>query len=486
MVKWNTFAAVCDEIPGSPEVGVGFREAAVDSRAVQEGDLFVPLKGERTDGHLFIEQALENGAAGVIVQADFYNSHFELQKYFRKAAGKAVGIVPDTLKALQQMARKAMLEHGRELVRIGVTGSNGKTTTKELIGAVLSTDGAVFINKGNLNSEIGLCQEALRLKGTERYAVFEMGMNRKGEMDILADIVRPDYAVITNIGTAHIGLIGSVEGIAAEKKKIFSRFTGSESGFIHEDEPFFHFLADGIRGRVFPYGKRSLGNRIIEQDRGLSGSEILFPEGTIRFPLIGSFNRKNMYAAYVLGRQLGISFSGIRTALESVEPLFGRGQIIEGEVTVILDCYNANYDSMREALTLFGGIPWEGRKTAVLGDMAELGDFTDEMHTDLGRFAASIGADRICFFGPRMAAAYEAAMQVPAQDRKDSAGEEKYVFTEDIDILIREMKSSVSPGDLLLLKGSRSIELERVLQHLPTGENAGGNNAGPHKEKTLC
>lgn len=467
MIKWETVAGECSRILGGPEPERTFREAAVDSRKVREGDLFIPLKGEQTDGHLYIRQALEKGAAGVIVAEDFYNSHPALGEYLMNHSGRTAGIVPDTLGALQGMARRAMGEYRKKVTTVGVTGSNGKTTTKELIGTVLSRKGRVFISRGNLNSEIGLCQEALRLSGEEDFAVFEMGMNRKGEMDILADIVRPEYAVITNIGSAHIGLIGSVEGIAAEKKTIFSRFSGRETGFIHEDEPFFDYLSEGVAGNVLPYGKKSAGSRIIEQDRGLNGSEILFPEGTIRFPLIGRFNRKNMYAAYILGKTLGVPFSGIRDALESAEPLFGRGQIIEGEVTVILDCYNANYDSMREALSLFDGLRWDGKKTAVLGDMAELGSFSSELHAELGRFAAGLHLDRICFFGPRMRLAYEAALETGA------AGP-RFSHTEDIDALGRETGAGVFPGDLLLLKGSRSIELERLLRQLSK------------KEKTLC
>lgn len=467
MVSRDTFAAECTTIINNPAGVPSFREAAVDSRAVREGDLFIPLAGERTDGHFFIREAFEQGAAGVIVAEKFYRDHRDLREYLQNHPEKIAGIVTDTLGALQRMARREMKEHGKKLFRIGVTGSNGKTTTKELIGAVLSMKGPVFINKGNLNSEIGLCQEVLRFSGAEPCAVFEMGMNRRGEMDILAEIVRPDYGVITNIGTAHIGLIGSVEGIAAEKKKIFSRFSGGETGFIHEDEPFYHFLAEEVRGTVLPYGKRSAGKRIIEQDKGLAGSEIIFPEGTIRFPLVGGFNRRNMYAAYVIGRLLGVSFAGIKEALESARPLFGRGQIIEGEITVILDCYNANYDSMREALSLLAGIGREGKKTAIVGDMAELGAHSREFHADLGRYAALLDLDCIYFYGPGMRAAYDAALGVPG-------GKPRFLHTEDIDVLAREAEEMLFPGDLLLLKGSRSIELERVLHYLRK------------KEKSLC
>lgn len=468
MIKWSVFAGVCEAVLNKPEGFSSFRQAAVDSRKVGEGDLFIPLPGERTDGHHFIEDALARGAAGFIVSSDYYASHPESKNLIQNAGDKAVGVVSDTLKALQDMARAAMKERGKGAVKIGVTGSNGKTTTKELIGKVLSARGSAFVNEGNLNSEIGLCQEVLRYEGGEKFVVFEMGMNRKGEMSLLADIVCPDYAVITNIGTAHIGLIGSIEEIASEKKAIFSRFTGSEIGYIHEDEPFFDFLSRDVQGTILPYGRRSAGEGIIEQDRGLKGSEIIFPEGVVRFPLFGGYNRKNMYAAYELGVRFGIPFREIKESLESVEPLFGRSQIIEGDVTVIFDCYNANDDSMREALAFADGLPWKGKKAAVLGGMAELGDFSEKLHAGLGSYAAGLAVDILFFYGEAMRPAYEAAM---ASGTEPAGG--RFRWFAEMEELGRDVESTLRPGDLLLLKGSRSIELERLLHYVK-------------KEKSLC
>lgn len=473
MINRDTFYAPGPDVLQGPERFVPFREAAVDSRAVMPGDLFIALKGERTDGHYYLEEAVARGAAGLLIAASFYNSHPEKVKSAAGKSGIVIGVVPDTLQALQKMAGFFVRKYASNVMTIGVTGSNGKTTTKELIGAVVSKKGPAFVSKGNLNSEIGLCQEVLRLEGGMQYGVFEMGMNRKGEMDLLADIIRPSIGVITNIGTAHIGLIGSREEIAAEKKRIFSRFTGDETGFIHEEEPFFPFLAEGVSGRILPYGKNTAGAAVIEEDLGLNGSGIEFPEGTICFPLVGAFNRKNMYAAYEIGKILGVPFNDIKDALESVEPLFGRGQLLPGDVTVILDCYNANFDSMKEALNLMAGLPAEGRKIAVLGEMKELGDFSDEIHRKIGEYAASLPLDYVFFYGPGTAPAYEILSRIGTDSSGKLIKTSLYTNIEELSEAVTEVSKS---GDLLLLKGSRSNELERVYRHLSFSR----------KEKTLC
>jgi UDP-N-acetylmuramoyl-tripeptide--D-alanyl-D-alanine ligase len=361
-----------------------------------------------------------------------------------------------------------MKEIGSAIKKVGITGSSGKTTTKELIGAVLSAFGSCFVTEGNLNSVIGLPMEVLRLSGDEDYAVFEMGINSPGEMDIMVDIVRPDYAVITNIGTAHIGRLGSQDAIALEKRKIFSRFDGSQTGFVFEDEPYYNRLVENIRGRCMLYGRKSLKEVAEVRDLGIGGSLIRFSEGEIRFPLIGEHNRRNLFAAFALAKELGVPFAAVKKAVEKIRPLFGRGEIYRGEVTVILDCYNANYESMLEAVRFLTSLEVPGRRIAVLGDMKELGAFSRDVHASLGKALHGACLDRLYLFGRDMEAAFGSFSQLNAN------GSCTAEWTDSFETLSQTVGADLQKDDVVLIKGSRSMELEKLREvfHITGKEEA--------------
>ena len=450
------------------------REGAItsvcaDSRKATPGCLFVALPGERTDGHAFLRQVASAGASVLLVSREQAARRSEEIADLAARHGVGVIAVPDTLAGLQDLAR----QHMRNLpavTRIGVTGSNGKTTTKEIIGAVLSRAAATAMNEGNLNSDIGLPLACFAVDSSHRYAVLEMGMNRRGEMDVLADIVRPDLGLITNIGTAHIGILGSQEGIAKEKKKIFAHFDGRQTALLPEDESFRAFLSEGVRGKILFYGPRSTPGYGGSESLGLGGTLIHWEGFRIRFPLFGPHNLANAIGAISVARELGVPNAEIRDGLEAVTPLFGRSQIITGPVTVIVDCYNANPDSMSAALSFVEELPWTGRKIAVLGGMRELGQESYPAHRALGERLRGSRLDALYLFGDEMKPAWEAVEDAPVRARTQ--------WHIDLDVLGAEIESSITEGDLVLLKGSRGLELERLLPRLTT--------RGPNQEGTRC
>jgi UDP-N-acetylmuramoyl-tripeptide--D-alanyl-D-alanine ligase len=449
-----------------PRTDAGIESVAVDSRAAAKGGLFVALHGERTDGHEYLSQAAASGAAALLVSG--VQAAQRRAELAGLAARYGLGIVsvPDTLAALQDMARARMRGLGA-VTRVGVTGSNGKTTTKEIIGGILRLHAPTAVNEGNLNSEIGLPLACFGVSAAHRYAVFEMGMNRRGEMDVLADIVRPDLALITNVGTAHIGLLGSRDAIAAEKKKIFAHFDGRQTGFLPEEERYQAFLAEGVRGKMIVFGPGSTPGFEGSESMGLGGTLIHWEGFRIRFPLFGPHNLANALGALSVARELGVPNAEIRDGLEAVTPLFGRSQVIRGEVTVIADCYNANPDSMERALEFLETLPGTGRRIAVLGGMRELGDETVPAHTTLGLRLRGTGLDAVLLFGAEMEHAWNAAA--------GGASALRMTWTEDIDELGRRLQSVVRPGDTVLLKGSRGLELERLVPLLAARGSAGGN-----------
>jgi UDP-N-acetylmuramoyl-tripeptide--D-alanyl-D-alanine ligase len=346
------------------------------------------------------------------------------------------------------------MRHLPGLTVIGVTGSNGKTTTKEIIFSILSKHAATAANPGNLNSEIGLPMAVLDIPPGSKFAVLEMGMNRKGEMDLLAEIARPSYGVITNIGTAHIGLLGSREAIAAEKARVF-KYVGTDGrGFIHENEDFAEFLTDRCSGGVDVFGPGSTEGFEGADSAGLRGSVIHWNGRGIHFPLIGEHNIANALCAITVARRLGVKDDIIAAGLEDLRPLFGRGEVLKGPVTVIQDCYNANGESMVKAIDFVSSIPWTGRKILILGSMKELGADSDREHHNIGRYAADSNADAVIFFGEESAAAYAAATERSEENR--------FWWTADFNKLEERVKDQVKEGDLVLLKGSRSVALERL------------------------
>lgn len=434
-----------------------FFEVAVDSRKAGPGSLFVALPGEKADGHDYIAQALEAGAPCVLAEERGWKARASALAPLAARKGAAVLLVPESLGALQILARERRRLCPR-LFRLGITGSSGKTTTKEIAAAVLGRHAKVALNPGNLNSDIGLSQSMFGVEPDREVGVFEMGMNRKGEIGELAWIYEPDAALVTNVGTAHIGILGSRDAIALEKKAVFSRFCGRQAGLVPEDDDYNAFLKEGVAGEVLDFGPRSTKGFRGAEDLGLDGFAVDWEGLRVRFPLVGRHNLSNAIAAMALAERVGTPPRELAAGLEDARPLFGRSEILRGEVTVIRDCYNANPDSACAAIEFCDSLSWGGRKVYVLGSMLELGAESEAAHRRVGEAAGLSRADALFFFGEEARASSEAARE---------AGFKGPLFHEnDFGRLGESVRASVKAGDLVLLKASRGMALERLAELL--------------------
>ncbi len=437
------------------------RTVVVDSRKASLDSLFIALPGERADGHDYIEAALARGAKTVLAAES--QKEKALRAFSSTTASGACLILADSpLRGLQALAR----EHRRrlqQLLRIGVTGSSGKTTTKECIAAALRPSypsGALAMNEGNLNSDIGLSLSMFELNKDHSLGVFEMGMNRKGEMEELAAIYEPDMVVVTNIGSAHIGMIGSREGIAAEKKMVFSRFNGKQTAFVWDEDPFRDFLAQGVPGRFVQFGLKSSKGFEKAESLGLQGWKIAWQGQRFLFPLPGRHNLLNGLAALTLAFELGLDPALTAKGLSSVRPLFGRSELLTGRVELLKDCYNANPDSMNAAIDLCDSVQPKARRVYVLGSMRELGPESSAAHEALGRKAAKSKGDALFFFGEEAEASFLAAKAL-----RPAAGDSLF-HTNSMDELFRQVRAYLQDGDLVLLKASRGLALELLADRL--------------------
>lgn len=436
-----------------------------DSRSVGPGALFVALKGERVDGHDYAKAANLAGASALLVSVGWWTGPGS-----SSGLSCPVIVVPDTLTALQRAA-KAWRQRFPSLLRFGVTGSSGKTSIKEMLAAILAQRRRTVRNPGNLNSEIGLPVSLLLIRPDHEAAVFEMGINRPGEMELLADLYEPDCAVISNIGTAHIGVLGGTRScIAEEKRKIVSRFSGSQRLVVPEDDDFRDFLLAGIKGAGFLHGLRSVEGFNGARDLGLEGWLINYGGLEFRLALPGAHNLRNALAAIRAASLYGARAEDVRLGIESIRPLSGRTEIIRGEYTIVNDCYNANLESSMAALSFCDELSVKGRKIYVFGSMKELGDETIKAHERLGRAVARSSATLVYFYGQETRHAFDSAM-------KAGANAAMFHF-DDFDPLSVAVVAAVRPGDLILLKASHSMALERLAERLSTSlpESTGGQH----------
>ena len=381
-------------------------------------------------------------------------------------------VVPAPLAALQALA-KAHMERNSNVFRIGITGSNGKTTTKEILGSILRQSNNVFVNEGNINSEIGVPLSAFQVDSQLSHSVFEMAMNRRGEMDILASVVKPDLALITNIGVAHMGLLGTLAVIAEEKKKIFRYFNGNQTAFIFENEPYFNFLTTGVRGTILKFGPLNTPGYQGSESLGLDGN-IIHWEGTqIRFPYPGNHNVTNALGAISLAMRLGVTGKDIKNGVEHVKPLFGRSQILRGPVTVILDCYNSSTESVVTIFSYMRSLLWPGRKIAVLGSMLELGSASVSEHTKILQNPLLAQFDTIFLLGEEF--------HIPHKRVRRRKIFKKLTLAESTEDLVGSLKRIIKEGDLVLLKASRGVEMEKILPSIIASREmiVAGRDYGP-------
>ncbi len=434
----------------------GFTSVVTDSRNVTMGSLFIPLIGENQDGHLYIASAVEKGASIVLVQKSSLN---EFKTVYDSLCQQCVIlIVENTLLALQQAA-SFYVKKFPKLQKIAVTGSNGKTTVKECIGSVLSQKYSVVMNVGNLNSETGLPLSMFTITDDHEIGLFEMGMNRRGEIKELADVFFPDLALITNIGTAHIGILGTKQAIAEEKKQIFAHFNEKSVGFIFEDESYIDFLSNGVQGSIKTYGIKSTQGIKSVASKGIYGSEIHYENTIIAFPLVGEHNAYNACAAISIGQYFNVSAHEIKNGLESVKPLFGRSEILEGEPTIIQDCYNGSFESMAASLDFFTNLEWNGNKILVLGDMLELGVKSTEIHAEILEKIMSASFELVMLIGENFSSVYESY----TGEKLKTVYYSQKTDDDSIANICEKVNTSIKASDIVLFKGSRGIKLERAV-----------------------
>ncbi|MDY4129959.1 MAG: UDP-N-acetylmuramoyl-tripeptide--D-alanyl-D-alanine ligase [Treponema sp.] len=444
-----------------------FSSVQTDSRLVEKDTLFVPLIGEFQDGHKYIPQAVEKGASCVFICLSNYEKNPAFFNEIHNSNPEVNFIaVENTLTALQKAAGK-YVEKFPSLIKVAVTGSSGKTTTKEILAAVLARKYRVVTNKGNLNSETGLPLSVFNIRKEHEAGVFEMGMNRENEIGEISAVLKAHYAIVTNIGTAHIGLLGSRDNIAREKAKVFDHFDSQSTGVIPFDDDYAEFLEKQIRGKCIHYGKDTDSVKFIA-DLGLKGTEFSVGKNRAVLKLPGKYNYKNALGAIALCQELGVSDSEIAQGINDLEPMFGRSQVIEDKYTIVQDCYNANPDSMEKSIEFVSSVTSGEKKIFVLGDMLELGADSEKEHEKTGIMAAESSADKVFFVGTEMENAYKSACKKSSGDRFVYCSEK----TDDALMTISlEIKKEFSEHSIVLIKASRGMGLERLTKFLCGAES---------------
>ena len=428
---------------------------STDSRKVTEGELFFPLIGEQFDAHEFIPQALERGCRTIVI------SRRPADELLQRKNVNLI-LVEDTTKALQKLAAYYLTLFS--IKKIGVTGSTGKTSTKEMLYWIFSEKYKTARNLGNLNNHIGLPLTVLSLPEYTEVGVFEMGMSEFGEIDLLADLVRPDIGVITNIGISHIENLGSRENILKAKLEITNYFKSDSILIVNEDNDF--LSKEDIKGdyQVVTTGEKGRSNFIISNiiDYGEEGIEFTIEHNkdtqTFRLNVPGRHNAYNGALAIAAGVSCGISMAEAAKGLLKLE-ITDKRLNIKGKngMKIIDDTYNASPDSMKAAIDVL--VATKGfRKIAILADMFELGDKSNDFHKEVGKYAAENSVDMLIAVGAQAKYIAAGAMEI--------LGENKVHYYETKELLIKEIGSMISSGDVILLKGSRGMAMDQVVKKI--------------------
>ena len=440
-----------------------FQGISTDSRTVAEGELFIALRGSRFDGHHYALEALKKKAGGVLIEEDKVGD-IRWNGY----RSKAVIAVKDTLFALGDIAQNWRRKYPTPVVAL--TGSNGKTTTKEMIATCLETTFAVLKTKENLNNLIGLPLTLLTLTEKERVVVLEMGMNVPGEVRRLTEIADPNVGLITNIQKVHLEGMGSLERLKEEKGELFRRMRRDGTIIVNQDDPKVVDLAGDYPGQKISFGIEHPAEVMAKEIwlRGEEGTSFtLILEGEvmeIHLRLLGKHFVANALSAVAVACLFGVEVKQVKEALEDFRPFAMRMEIVplKGGMTLINDAYNANPNSMGLALETLKEVKGEGRAIAVLGDMLELGEFAEEAHQQLGRKVSELSIDFLLALGKEAAVVVESAIRhkFPLERTKVVESHSEAVS------VLREM---IRNGDWILVKGSRGMAMEKVVEALREG-----------------
>ena len=423
----------------------------IDNRQIEEGYLFAAVAGERVDGHTFIPSAFEKGAICALSEQNLENP-----------SGPYL-LVENTLQALKDAAeayRKTLT-----LPVVAITGSVGKTSTKEMISSILSQKYSVLKTPGNLNNEIGLPLTVFQIDTSHEVAVLELGMNHFGEMHRLSKIARPDYCVFTNIRDVHLEFLGTRDGVFKAKSELLDFAAPDVKIFINGDDDKLATIHDVYGKAPITFGMNK-DNAIWAdhiENRGLLGSRADIHMGDVlvhaNIPLPGEHMIYNAMAAAAVGVQFDMTKEEITAGISHVEAVAGRSHLIEaGDKVVIDDCYNANPVSMKAAIDLLATAP--GRKVAILGDMFELGENERAMHREVGQYAAEKGIDLILCVGELSSEMYEGAAEKGGEARH-------FEIREALEAVLQDL---LQPGDTVLVKASHSMAFENIVQNIQENE----------------
>jgi UDP-N-acetylmuramoyl-tripeptide--D-alanyl-D-alanine ligase len=434
---------------------------STDSRTLNPGELFVALRGENFDGHNFVESAAKNGAAGAIVDSDWKG---QVPKNFALIRTK------DTLQAYQGLA--ANYRKSLTLKVVAITGSNGKTSTKNFTASVLGRRFRVTKTEGNFNNHVGLPRTILEATSRDEVAVWEIGMNHPGEIAALSKIAAPDVAIVTNIGVAHIEFMGSREAIADEKSALVEAVSVEGTVILNAEDPFSARIAARARAKVVLVGITEGTIRAAEISQSEDGTEFTTLEGAHRcraqLSVPGLHMVQNALLAVAAGRVFGVSLEECAAGLAAAPFAKARLQIKKiGGVEFIDDSYNANPDSMKAALRTLAELPAEGKRIAVFGEMRELGAESKRGHREVGETAATLRIDRVIAIGDMAAGIAHAA--------KD-AGLEKTAIVGSTSEAADLLGEIAAPGDLVLVKGSRLARTEQVIEAFRNRQSAIANS----------
>ena len=453
--------ADCVRAVGGRQLGgdrrLRFDGIGIDSRVVTGRELFVAIQGETHDGHRFAADVVERGVHGLVLQKDKLDE-LPVEEWLQR--GVAVIAVEDTIRALGNLAR---FHRQRNSVAVtGITGSNGKTTTRQMTAAVLGEQFAVLSNRKNFNNNIGVPLTLFELAPAHRWAVVELGMNAPGEIRELAGICLPNMGVVTNVGPAHLEGVGSIEGVMHAKRELVVALPADGTAILNADDPRVASMASAAACEVLFYGRTTTAAvraGQIELDASGCRFELHLPDARIAAALHvpGMFNVINALAAAAVGWKAGVTPENIRHGLAHFEPAGGRIQILQTRkgIRIIDDTYNANPASMEAALQTLQRVRGEARGFFVMGDMLELGPQSAELHRAVGKTAAGMHVAALL-------AAGRFATKAAAGARDAGMAPEK-VFTGSREELVEILKDRLQEGDWVLVKGSRGMAMERVV-----------------------
>jgi UDP-N-acetylmuramoyl-tripeptide--D-alanyl-D-alanine ligase len=448
---------------------LSFKGISIDTRTLSKGYIYFAIRGEKNDGHVFIHDAIKKGASAVVVDGKFFKAAQKHPGLIEGILSVPMIVVDDSVKALGELAN--IYRNKFYIPVIAVAGSNGKTTTKDMIAAVLSEKYNVLATEGNLNNQIGVPLTIFRMKKKHNIAVVEIGTNHFGEIEYLCNVLQPTHGVITNIGNEHLQFLKNIHGVTKEEGALFeylAKGNGKKVAFINADDKIILDISRKLKHKV----KYSIANRISDiqasNERANSSGKFKFEirskanseKFSVSLSVSGRHNMVNAIAASAVGLNFRVPPKSIQKALKAFKPSGKRMEVTtDGKVTVINDTYNANLDSMLFALETLKSIKSSGKKVIVLADMLELGKISKNHHTLIGEAISDISKEEkqkiiLITFGKMAQYIFKAANVL-----------EKFYYT-DKNLLKKKLLNIVSENDVVLVKGSRGMKMEEVVESL--------------------